>query len=304
MCTSITLPLSDGTQLFGRTLDWHEHFDERILQVPQGFSFGLDRGNGRDLPARSRYAVLGMGTEADGYPLFADGMNEHGLCMAGLRFAQSAHYLPTTATPPEGILCLAPWEMIPYVLGFCSTLDEAREALARVRVVDRPFTRSDGGVIPNSPLHWHVADGRGGGSLVVEATARGPEVHDAPVGVMANDPTFPAQMAALEAHRRAEETLPTGYDSTARFLRAASLREAYAAADPSGDSDPVTDFFALAAEVSPPVGAVPSAVGDGWQTTLYTACMDGARGLYHYTTAESPERCTVTFSDAPELTAT
>ncbi len=198
MCTSMTLPLPDGTQLFGRTLDWHEHFDERILRIPQGFSY--DRGGLAEDGASARigrYAILGMGTEQEGYPLLADGMNERGLCMAGLRFAASAHYMPVTATPPAGIVNLAPWELIPYVLGTSATLEEAEEVLARVRVVDRRFPLASGNSIPNAPLHWHIAD-CGGGSLVAEATARGLEVYKAPLGVMANDPTYPVQSATYE----------------------------------------------------------------------------------------------------------
>ncbi len=284
MCTSITLPLSDGTALFGRTLDWHEHFNERIIRTPQGFSFDLP-SRGRRIPDACRHAILGMGTEADGYPLYADGMNECGLCMAGLRFAASAHYLPATATPPEGILCLAPWEMIPYVLGFSATLDEAREALARVRVVDCPFVTASGAVIPTAPLHWHVADGNSGESLVVEATARGLEMHDAPLGVMTNDPTYPEQVMAYEMFRRGGDPLPAGYTSTDRFVRAASLREADAS-----PADPMECFFAIARSVAPPAGEVPAPDGNGWQTTLYTCCMDGARGKYVYTTAERDGR--------------
>ncbi len=306
MCTSITLPLPDGTQLFGRTLDWHEHFDERILQVPQGFSFDIGnrlRVSGGDRRYRhSCYAILGMGTEGDGYPLFADGMNERGLCMAGLRFAASAHYLSPAATPPTGFLCLSPWEMIPFVLGFCGTLDDAREALSRVRVVDRPFPAS-GGEIPNAPLHWHVADCRHGGSLVIEATAQGLRIYDAPLGVLTNDPLYPEQMAAYEEARRTGVFLPAGYDSTARFVRAAHLRElAVSRAEPYADMDAVTRFFRMAAAVSPQQGDVRAIDGEGWQTTLYTACMDGARGRYLYTTADYPEPHAVTFSDAPGMT--
>ncbi len=307
MCTSMTLPLPDGTQLFGRTLDWHEHFDERILQVPQGFSFDIgNRLHGSDGDRRyrhSRYAILGMGTEADGYPLLADGMNACGLCMAGLRFAASAHYLSPVAIPPEGFVCLSPWEMIPFVLGFSATLDEAREALFRVRVVDDPFVLSTGEVLPNAPLHWHVADCRRGGSLVVEATVRGLNVYDAPLGVMANDPSYLEQVAAYEEACRTGVLLPAGYDSTTRFVRAAHLRELAArGADISADADVIGRFFRMAAQLSPPEGEVRAVTGEGWQTTLYTACMDGAHGRYLYTTAEHADMCAATFSDAPGLT--
>ncbi len=297
MCTSLTLPLPDGTRLFGRTLDWHEHFRETILHTPQGFPLRTKGADAKGAAAPSRHAFLGMGTEVEGYPLMADGLNDAGLCMAGLRFAAACRYLPLTATPPDGVVCLAPWEVIPYVLGFCATLAEARQALRRARVVARPFLLSAGGEMPLSPLHWHISDSRGE-SLVLEATARGLEIYDAPLGVMTNDPTYPEQTAAYERAARTGVFLPSGYDSTTRFVRAAHLRQVTAqtlAHDPH--TDPVSAFFGMAAELSPPEGAVPAAEGNGWQTTLYTACMDGARGRYVYTTAACSEVHTVLFSD-------
>ncbi len=311
MCTSLTLPLPDGSQLFGRTLDWHEHFHERVLHVPAGFAFSIGR-RGRDedlgIPPAGRYALLGMGTEAEGYPLFADAMNECGLCMAGLRFAD-AWYIPMNMEPPvppmgaedssAWVRGLAPWELIPYIVGFCATVDEARAALQGVRLIDLPFPLVSGGSIPTSPLHWQISDSRAdGGSLVLEMTAAGLKVYDDPLGVMANAPSFPEQLAGYEIRSRDGEGVPTGYTSGDRFCRAAALRTERGYALAAGiDSRPPADcFFAMAASVSPPEGAVPSVTGTGWQTTQYTACLDGARGIYRYTTAEDPTVHEVSFS--------
>ncbi len=304
MCTSLTLPLADGTQLFGRTLDWHEHFDEGIVRVPSAFSFDFGRRSHTPRPklpalpdARSRYALCGMATVIDGYPLFADAMNERGLCMAGLRFSKGAFYLPPPAKTPHGVLPLAPWELIPYVLGSCATVAEAKEALSDVRILDLPFSRSDG-CIPTSPLHWHIA-GKDAvdGSVVVEATAAGLQIYDDPLGVLANDPAFPSQCAAYEVRRAAKRLPGAGFSSEDRFCRAAYLREMTAPANAS-----VERFFEITRAVSPPAGTVPAAAGDGWQTTLYTCCMDGAKGLYHQITPDRSEARICTFSDAPELT--
>ncbi len=291
MCTSLTLPLPDGTWLFGRTLDWHEHFDEHILHTPQGFPFGggrrADTPFPEALPRVTRFAIVGMGTEADTYPLYADACNECGLSMAGLRFAEGAYYMPAAAATPPHIMELAPWELIPCVLGLCASMSDVRDLLARVRVVGLPFYETGGGEIPTSPLHWLIADCGAGGALAVEATARGLEVYDASVGVMANDPAYPQQTAAYEQFLRGREALPGDYTSTARFIRAAEGRKAAADALADGDEvDPIACFFHLAAGISPPAGETPAVTGQGFQTTQYTACMDGARGRYYYTTAE------------------
>ncbi len=309
MCTSIALPLPDGHQLFGRTLDWHEHFDERVICTPRGFDFAFGRprsGMAESLPLVNQYALIGMATEADGYPLYAEAMNECGLCMAGLRFAKGAHYVPATAEPPVDVhgrvIGLAPWEMIPYVLGLCATTEAAREALSGVRVIDLPFRLMSGESIPNSPLHWHIADGTSdGGSLIVEMTAVGLRVYDAPLGVMANDPPYPEQLAHYEM-RMADGTVPQDYSSPERFVRAICKRDELAADlrtwTEGHECDAVSSFFALTDTVAPPKGTVPSVSGDGWQTTLYACCMDPRTGMYHYRMEGDPFVYTETWPTA------
>ena len=292
MCTAFTLRRRDGTQLFGRTLDWHESFGERILRTPRGLALGTGRGKEHPFPAvlppMTRYAMLGAGAATgEDFPLYADALNERGLCMAGLRFAEGAHYLSPDAALPHRFVGLAPWELIPCVLGLCADVEEANTLLARVRVVDLPYLSPAGEVIPTAPLHWMIADGRD--ALVVEATARGLEIHDAPLGVMTNDPPYGEQMAAWERFSRRGDTPPADYTSTARLIRAAALkRRAEKLLAGKEREDPVACFFLVAGTVSPPEGVTPAVTGEGWQTTRYTCCMDGARGRYYYTTAEMP----------------
>ena len=130
MWTSLTLPTPDGTNLFGRTLDLDTHFGEAPTLTPRRYPFSF----ADCYPLTHHYALLGMatvmdGTAARGYPLYAEAMNEKGLCMAGLRFAESAVYAPR---PQAGFLNLAPWELIPYLLGTCATVAEARACKARL----------------------------------------------------------------------------------------------------------------------------------------------------------------------------
>ncbi len=305
MCTSLTLPLPDGRQLFGRTLDWHEHFSESPISTPRAFPFDYGCHSRSDssagvhipLPRTSLHALCGMATEIDGYPLYADALNEQGLAMAGLRFAESAFYLPMTARSPLESIELAPWELIPYILGLCATISEAREALTAVRVVDIPF-RTATGYIPTTPLHWHIAGKTADeGSLTVEATASGLQVYNNPLGVLTNDPSFPTQLAAYEQSILRDAPLPTDYTSMSRFIRAASLmqRTSEAMEAMPEDNDPTTCFFNLAATVSPPKGAVASVEGTGWQTTLYTSCMDGTSGLYTCVMASQPDIVRIRF---------
>ena len=295
MCTSLALPSPDGTHLFGRTLDLDTHFGEAVALTPRRYTFSFTDC----YPLTDHYALLGMATVMDspaarGYPLYAEAMNEKGLCMAGLRFAESAVYADA---PRAGLLNLAPWELIPYLLGTCATVAEAREALEGISVVDKPFSDTVG----TAPLHWHMVDADPAhGGLVIEVTAEGMKVYDAEAGVLANEPPYPAQLAAMNT---AADDLPAGYGSPARFIRAAILRRWWlergstpAAEDgtPQTTDYAVAQFFSLLGAVSPTAGAVMTPEG-GCHRTLYTCCMDTAAGIYSYKTESHPSVRTVAF---------
>ncbi len=323
MCTSLSLPTADGRHLFGRTLDLDTHFGERVILTPRRYPFHF----ADCYPQTHHYALLGMATvtngavadvpaasgpAASGYPLYAEAMNEKGLCMAGLRFAKNAAYAPV---PRAGWFNLAPWELIPYLLGTCATVEEVRAALTDICVVDKPFSDTVG----TAPLHWHIVDAdptRGG--LILEVTAAGMKIYgDRPdgAGVLTNDPAYPEQLAALRACRamRGDEPgLPGDYSSTSRFVRAATLRrwwmeqtalkaakeaakEAADAAGKDGGGDyAVAQFFRILGAVSPTVGSVVTPEG-GCHRTLYTCCMDTSAGVYQYCTEGETEVKKVAF---------
>ncbi|MBQ7088850.1 MAG: linear amide C-N hydrolase [Clostridia bacterium] len=264
---------------FGRTLDLECTYAEQVVICPRDFPLRW-----RHLSAPERhYAIIGMATVAEGYPLYYDGMNEHGLAMAGLRFSHSGAY--TAAQEGD----VASFELIPYVLGRCATLDEARAALVGVRVCDTAFSAA----LPPSKLHWMVSDGKA--ALVVESTAEGVRVYDDPVGVLTNEPPFPIQLAEWEKHTHLtadepQETpphlgrgsgslgLPGDFSSPSRFVRAAFI-----AAHSEADNDPVGQFFHAMAAVEVPRGCL--RLPDGRRVVShYTACMDLVAGTYYYRT--------------------
>lgn len=304
MCTSLTLPTPDGRHLFGRTLDLDDHFGESVTFTPRRYPFAFNDC----YPHTQHYALLGMATVADssaasGYPLYAEAMNEKGLCMAGLRFAKNAAYAPV---PRTGFLNLAPWELIPYLLGTCATVAEARAALRDICIVDKPF--SD--VVGTAPLHWHIADADPThGGLILETTAEGMRIYDdSPdgAGVLANAPPYPDQLIALgDCYVPWGDMpgLPGDYSSISRFIRAATLRRWWMEQMARGEvSDAgkdyedcaVAEFFRMLGAVSPPQGAIRTPEGR-YQRTLYTCCMDTSAGVYHYTTGGNMRARTVAF---------
>lgn len=289
MCTAISFTTKD--HYFGRNLDLEYHYNEQVVITPRRFPLHFRAA----ADMLSHAAMIGMATLASGYPLYYDAVNEHGVCMAGLSFPQSARYF----SPAEGRDNITPYEFIPWVLGQCRNMDEVRALLSRIRMLNEPFSAE----YPLSPLHWMIA--WKGECVVVESTADGLCVYENPVRVMTNNPPFPLQLwhlsqyAALSPGPRAEGFppmqpfyptngmgalgLPGDWSSPSRFVRAAfALRNA---ACGQSEEESVSQFFHILSAVSMPRGCV--LVHGKPEITVYTSCCNADRGMYYYTTYEN-----------------
>lgn len=270
MCTAMKIG-----DLFGRTLDLEYTYGERVVSCPRDFALAM-----RHRPALTHHhAMLGMATIAEGYPLYYDAVNEYGLAMAALHFPHSGQYAA------EGEV--ASFELIPYVLGTCVTVREAKKALADLRVCGTAFSAD----FPPTRLHWMVADVTA--AIVVEATAEGLNVYDNPVGVMTNEPPFPQQLAQWEqyahlTHHEPTETpphlgrgsgsvgLPGDFTSPSRFVRAA-----FVATHSEAEDNAVGQFFEAMATVTVPRGCL--CLPDGGRVvSRYTSCMDLRQRMYYF----------------------
>ena len=86
MCTSLTFT-TDHTY-FGRNLDLEYQFGQQVVITPRNYPFSFQA-----MPTlKKHYAIIGMATVAEDYPLYAEGVNEKGLYMAGLNFPGNACY--------------------------------------------------------------------------------------------------------------------------------------------------------------------------------------------------------------------
>ncbi len=311
MCTSLSVSFEKTGKgiLFGRNMDIESHFGERIVITPHAYPFRF-----RCLPdLETHYALIGMATVKDGYPLYADAMNEKGLCMAGLHFPGNAVYAPPCGfSADEGRI--APFELIPYLLGTCATVAEVKETLGRVFISDIHFSHE----LPNTPLHWHIAAADGG--MILETTADGLRLYDDRAGVLTNNPLYPYHMAHLHrydglssaspspAHRDGYtpvgETydlglgmvgLPGDYTSPARFVRCATLRR-LTDWDGLSRESAVGQFFRVLGAVAPPAGCVRTPHGEV-HATLYTCCMDTEALSYAVLRAEGIMPETVTLNE-------
>ncbi len=291
MCTAATYLTRDF--YFGRTLDYERSFGEQVVVTPRRFPFHWRAGG----EMTEHYALIGMACVQGGYPLYYDAVNERGLCMAGLNFVGNAVYHPVVPEREN----VASFELIPWLLGQCATVREARERLRRVNVSDEPF----GAGMPASALHWMIADREA--CLVLESTAAGVQVYDNPAGVLTNNPPFPMQLFALNNYRAlsprpvenrfggglelAEYSrgmgamgLPGDPSSQSRFVRAAFVR---ANARSGEDEDAsVSQFFHILGAVEQTRGCCELADGS-CEITLYTSCCNADRGVYYYTTYDN-----------------
>lgn len=287
MCTSLTLTADNF--YFGRNMDIDYNFGEKIIITPKNFPFKFRKAG----ELNSHYAIIGMSSEADGYPLYADGANEKGLCMAGLNFPGYAKYSETDAPDKKNI---APFELIPWILGQCADVDEAEKLLLSSNIVDMPFSDK----IPAATLHWHIADKNR--SIVLENTASGMHIYENPVGVMTNNPTFDFHLTNLgqylnltpddKQNRFAEDAgvkpfgkglgsygLPGDSSPCSRFVRTAFLK-LYSKCRPE---DGVAQFFHILDAAAVVNGSIVPESGRDYMTT-YTACMDAENGIYYYKT--------------------
>ena len=291
MCTAATYFTKD--HYFGRNLDLEYSYHEQVTVVPRKFPFAFRNG----MTNADHLAMIGMAYVAGGYPLFYDGINEAGLGMAGLNFPDNCDF----KDPAEGCKNIASFELIPFILSSCTTVDEAREALSDVNITNVAFAPE----LPPNPLHWMVGDREK--QIVVEQTKTGLHIYDDPVGVMTNNPTFDIQMTMLANYRnltadQGESRFADGLDlhaysrgmggmglpgdlsSASRFAKVAFTRMNSKSADDEASS--VSQFFHILGSVEQQRGLCHLG-GDKYEITIYSSCCNQDRGIYYYKTYDN-----------------
>lgn len=292
MCTAVSFQSKD--HYFGRNLDLEYSYDEQVVITPRNYPFLF-----RSMPElKNHYAMIGMATVSNNYPLYYEATNECGLSIAGLNFPGNAQYFPKDIVKDN----LAPFELIPWVLGRCANTAEARILFQNMNIANIPFSDE----YPLSPLHWIVSDKEQ--SIVIEQTKNGLNIYDNPIGILTNNPTFPyhlenlknyillspydpvnniSKMWDLSPYSRGQGAigLPGDWSSASRFVRAAFVK---------GNSccnydelSSVSHFFHILNAVSMPRGCV--MVNNKPEITIYSSCCNTECGIYYYTTYDNSE---------------
>ncbi len=290
MCTCITY--ENGDFYFGRNLDLDCSFGEQVTITPRRFPLAFRRAGRQE----SHYAMIGMASANRTFPLYAEAVNEKGLAMAGLNFPGNAFY----QEPGGEGLELASFEIIPWLLGKCASVQEAEAQLADMKIVNLSFAEQ----MPAAPLHWMLADRER--CLVLEAVAEGLRVYENPFGVLTNNPPFAyhrlnmhnyLNVTACSPENRFSGSLPLqpfsqgmgavglpgDASSVSRFVRAAFLRGNSVA--PRTEASSVGQFFHILDGVAMVRGTVVTDQGT-YDITTYSCCINTRTGRYYYKTYE------------------
>lgn len=293
MCTAATYKTKD--HYFGRTLDYEYSYQETVTITPRSYSFHFRKAG--DL--KHHYAMIGMAFIVDDYPLYYDATNEKGLSMAGLNFPGNAKYKAEVPGKDN----ITPFEFIPWILGQCATIAEAKDKLANLNLLDMNFSEQ----LPLSPLHWIISDRDA--SITVECVEEGLKVYDNPIGVLTNNPPFEMQMFNLNNYMglsiEAPENnfakglelstysrgmgamgLPGDLSSASRFVRAAFTK--MNSVSGNSESESISQFFHILGAVAQQRGCVHMGNGE-YEITIYTSCCNTDKGIYYYTTYENSQ---------------
>lgn len=302
MCTGIAMKTRE--LYFGRNMDLEYSFNEKIAVTPRNYPLFFKKVEVQDRHA----AIIGMASVVNGYPLYADAANEHGLCIAGLNFPDNAYYSPELL--PDKIN-IAPYELPLFILGQCATVEEAVKLLERSNIADIPFSDK----IPCATLHWLISDKKR--SVTLECVKSGMKIYENRVNVLANNPTFDfhetnlgnylnlsaantrnvfSEKAGIKPFGKGMGSigLPGDPSSPSRFVKAAFML--LNSKCPDTEDESIMQFFHILDSVSVVNGSIALDSGEDYYTR-YSCCINADRGIYYYKTYGCGRVCAVNMNN-------
>lgn len=291
MCTAATYKTKDF--YFGRTLDNDFSYDEEVVIMPRNYPLSF-REMGE---MKTHYAMIGIAYVSEDYPLYYDAVNEKGLAMAGLNFVGNADYKEFRKDKEN----IAQFEFIPWILGQCTSVKEAKIFLEKINLIGTHFSEE----LPLAQLHWILADKKE--AITVESVKEGIRIYKNPAGILTNNPPFDEQMFQLNNYmhlspktpenRFSEKLslqtysrgmgalgLPGDLSSMSRFVRAAFVK--MNSVSGTSEEESVNQFFHILGAVEQQRGCCEVTEG-AYEITVYTSCCNTDRGIYYYTTYEN-----------------
>lgn len=191
-CTGLYLQARDGGVAYARTNEFTADLEAGIAVVPRGNSYTALMPDGSSgLVWKNKYAMVGM--NIFGMPLIHDGFNDQGLEVGLFFFPGYAKYAKFDKKSARH--SLAPYEFGTWLLSNFATVEEVRRHIDDVRIVPTELA----GLKMSPPLHTFVVDSTGK-SIVIEPINGELIVHDNPVHVMTNSPTFDWHLTNLRQY--------------------------------------------------------------------------------------------------------
>jgi choloylglycine hydrolase len=237
--------------------------------------------------------------------IIGEGMNEVGLNAGLFYFPGYGSLAPFDPENTESHI--ADVDLVRWFLGQFATVDEVREALAKVTVAPAHLDENNR---PPPAVHWRVTDAKGG-SVVIEIIDNGKvHVYNNEVGVIANSPGFPwhvthlntlinvqpgtLPMRKLGDHQifsfgagTAALGLPSDYSPSSRFVRAAFFRNTTPPLETTLEA--VSQAFHILSNFDIPIGTVYApehrdSIPDMPSATHWTAVSDPTDMKFYYRT--------------------
>ena len=176
-CTGITIKSKDGVTVAARTIEWAESvMNTMYVIVPKNQELQSLTPSGMDgVKFNTKYGFVGLAVEQKEF--MVEGINEKGLSAGLFYFPNYGKYQPFDETQKDK--SLADFQVVSYVLAECSTTDEVKEALSKVRIIN---------IDPrSSTVHWRFTE-PSGKQIVLEIVNEVMHFYDNPLGVLTNSP--------------------------------------------------------------------------------------------------------------------
>lgn len=304
-CTGITLKSKDNSVIAARTIEWAESVMNNLyVVVPRNQELQSLTPSGMDgVKFKSKHGYVGLAVEQKEF--MVEGINEKGLSAGLFYFPNYGKYQPYNEAKKDQ--CLADFQVVSYVLAECSTINEVKEALGKVRIIN---------IDPrSSTVHWRFTE-PSGRQVVLEIVNEVMHFYENPLGVLTNSPGIewhwtnlnnyinlkpgntpehkfgPLEMKSI-GHGSGLLGLPGDFTPPSRFIRA-SFFQLTAVQQPTAEESVVQAFhllnnFDIPTGTEVPFGkssiALPSA-------TQFTVASDTHnRKIYYRTMYNSNIRC-------------
>lgn len=188
-CTDFVIEASDGSLVNGRSLEFALDLKSALKAFPRNEKVTTMAPNQRPgMNWVTKYGYIGVNCLGLNFSL--DGMNEVGLSVGYLWLPNITEYPKVQSQEMKQALDFT--DISAWILGNFSTVAEVKEALKNVRIWGHPVQG-----LGFAPIHVAVHDTKGG-NIVIEFIGGKVQVHENPISVLTNAPSFDWHLSNLQ----------------------------------------------------------------------------------------------------------